>query len=225
MSGCLVIESIVIPVLNGYDLLERCVASIPEPARRILIIDNGDELAANGFYDSPHDVRVVSSSTNLGVATSWNLGIKMEAFATGWLLLNHDAWFDPGAFYAFENDCAEDRITLAGSPPWCCAWIGRGVVSRVGLFCEAFHPAYMEDVDYQRRADVRGVPVVLSGAVVHHDNSSTIRSSGKYQRMNDESHAANNRVYQERWGSVGLGCVPSVLEWSLATRLAQSWDS
>ena len=39
------ITTVVIPVLNGYDLLKRSVGSIPQSVRHILLIDNGDCLS------------------------------------------------------------------------------------------------------------------------------------------------------------------------------------
>ncbi len=41
---------IVIPVLNRYDLLERCLESIDYPVGTLLIIDNGGKA---GLHDQP----------------------------------------------------------------------------------------------------------------------------------------------------------------------------
>lgn len=214
------ITTIIIPVLNRYDLLWRCVESIPERVANILVIDNGDALdeALGGR------VRVLRMPSNLGVPVSWNLGIKAYPYEPGWLLLNSDAYFADDAFVRFERDCGEDRITLAGAPPWCCAWIGRGVVDRVGLFCEAYYPAYMEDVDYEERARRHGVVIAASTANVQHDNSSTIRSDGALRARNDQTHAANLRTHAHRWRGVPANQTPPATEWSLACRTQNAWD-
>ena len=219
------ITTVVIPVLNGYDLLKRSVGSIPHSVPNVLIIDNGDCLSKWDLNELAHPgLRLLSMPSNLGVPQSWNLGIKLYPHEPGWLLLNHDAWFGEGAWERFSKDVGEGRITLAGSPPWCCAWIGRGVVDRVGLFCEAFYPAYMEDVDYERRARALGIPVEMSTATVGHDNSSTIRSDERLLRRNDASHAQNAAIYDNRWHGLQDHEVPAQLDWSLYQRTVNSWD-
>lgn len=219
------ITTVVIPVLNGYDLLKRSVGSIPKSVPHVLIVDNGDCLSKWDLDELDHPgLRLLSMPSNLGVPQSWNLGIKLYPHEPGWLLLNHDAWFADDAWEVFGREVGEDRITLAGSPPWCCAWIGRGVVQRVGLFCEQFYPAYMEDADYERRAHALGVPVVTSTATVGHDNSSTIHSDEALRRKNDATHARNLAIYDNRWSGVQAHEVPTILEWDLHTRLTNSWD-
>lgn len=215
------ITTIIIPVLNRYDLLTRCLESIPASVRQILVIDNGD--AFTGPVDER--VRVLRLPTNLGVAASWNLGIKLYPHEPGWLLLNSDAWFVDDAFSEFSRDCGEGRVTLGGSPPWCCAWIGADVVDRVGLFAEVFYPAYMEDVDYEERCRILRVPVVLSAARVNHDNSSTIHSDAALRLLNDQTHQANVRAYQRRWSRLSQLGVPLEQEWQLETRRRQAWDT
>lgn len=220
------ITTVIIPVLNRYDLLARCIESLPLSVQNILVIDNGDALTWSDLRSVPAEahVRFLSMPSNLGVPQSWNLGIKLYPFEPGWLLLNSDAWMEEDAFSVLDADAAQHNIVLAGSPPWCCAWIGRDVVQRVGLFCEAFYPAYMEDIDYERRAHANDVPVLISSASVRHDNSSTIRSDTELRRKNDASHARNQAIYDNRWDGVQAHEVPAILEWDLRTRLVNSWD-
>ena len=219
------ITTVIIPVLNGYDKLARCVASLPESVENILVIDNGGGVCGpSGLVLEGGRARCLSMPSNLGVPQSWNLGIKLYPHEPGWLLLNHDAWFDAEAWAAFDADCAEDSLTLAGAPPWCCAWVGRSVVDRVGLFCELFYPAYMEDVDYERRCDVLGIAATMSSACVKHDNSSTIKADPVLRRANDATHARNQAVYEERWARVSQLGVPLEAEWRLDARMLNAWD-
>ena len=215
------ITNVIIPVLNRYDLLEECVDSLPIGLTTV-IIDNGDSLIDEAYYPV---ARVVRLPSNLGVPASWNLGIKLYPFAPGWLLLNSDARFEEGAFAEFEAECDSSRIVLAGSPPWCCAWIGRDVVDRVGLFCEAYYPAYNEDVDYEERARRLGVNVTFSHARVTHQNSSTIHSDPELQRKNALTHARNNQTHAARWHGLAPHEVPAPMDWSLHIRMANAWDS
>jgi len=216
-----VITTVIIPVLNRYDLLARCLSSLPPGIPNVLVIDNGNGVPEEAVWPV---ARVLRMPSNLGVPTSWNLGIKLYPHEPGWLLLNSDARFPDGAWDAFARDCGEDRITLAGSPPWCCAWIGRGVVERVGLFCEAFYPAYMEDVDYERRAKALNVPVIYSGANIEHDNSSTIHSDARLLEKNGRTHARNHQIYESRWHGIPEGEVPPHRGWDIHIRRANSWD-
>jgi GT2 family glycosyltransferase len=221
-----VIDVVIIPVLNRYDLLERCIESLDD-VETLIVIDNGDGLPDH--YLDTIQMRMIAKRrylwkmpANLGVATSWNLGIKATPHATGWLLLNSDAHFDAMAFHTMAKDTERADVVQAGAPPWCCTWISAKAVKRVGLFCERFHPAYMEDVDWERRARMLGVSFATSDAVVHHDNSSTIASDPVKAQRNAETHAANHALYEYRWSRSGGG-VPVDMEWSLATRLQQSW--
>lgn len=221
------IPVVVIPVLNRYDLLERCIDSIDYPVETLIVIDNGGQ---SGLHNTPwvvnrtriHDYRILSMPTNLGVATSWNLGIKATPYSDdGWLLLNSDAWFEPGALEQFHNDCSTDSITLAGHPGWACAHIGRGVVHKIGLFCENFHPAYFEDNDYERRAQLNGIPMVRSQAVIRHDNSATLTSNPSYAERNAATFQANQELYQRRWSG---DLYPMHEDWSLDRRCRLGWE-
>lgn len=219
------IQTVIIPVLGRIDLLERCVKSLPE-VRDLIIIDNGDDLAAgvDPLPDWLFGARVWSMPNGLSVAASWNLGIKATPFSDGWLLLNADAYMMGDAWTRLVQDASRDAITLAGQPGWCCAHIGARVVERVGLFCENYHPAYMEDIDYQRRAEVLGITIRKSDAPVGHDNSSTIHSSPARFERNQETHAANIATYHRRWSNLGDDGVPQHDEWSLRVRLDQAWE-
>jgi len=187
-----------IPVLNRFDLLTRAINSIDFPVEKLVIIDNSGEhndIPVNRHVKSLFVLRMPS---NLGVATSWNLVIKSVPRAAGWILLNSDAWYEPGALENFYSTCDENEIQLSGVPPWCNLWVGRKVVERIGLFSEAYHPAYMEDIDYDYRAKAAGVTIMMSDANICHDNSATISSDGRLREMNQKSHRANVRLHDVR---------------------------
>lgn len=217
------INTIIIPVLNQYDLLERAVRSIPTSVTNILIIDNGDQ----GFDAAAHpNVRVLQMPSNLGVATSWNLGIKAYPHEPGWLLMNSDAYFPTVADWAtYYQEAKNSHILLGGEPGWCCAWIGADVVNRVGLFCERFYPAYMEDVDYQRRAELHNIPITKSTANIGHDNSSTIHADTTIYAENQRTHANNRAYYEYRWNRLQPDGLPETAEWNLNTRRTNEWNA
>jgi GT2 family glycosyltransferase len=156
--------------------------------------------------------------TNLGVAASWNLGIKATCKASGWLIVNHDVAFGANGVEDMFRLASTNNLVLGGKPPWSCFWLGAGVVQKVGLFHEGFHPAYFEDNDYEIRAQRKGVEIVRSSAAIFHRNSSTLQSSAQFQQKNQATFDANRRLFEERM----VQDVP--LDWDLNRRLELGWD-
>ena len=112
-------------------------------------------------------------------------------------------------------------MLLNGSmPAWSCAWVGAGVVERVGLFSECYVPAYFEDNDFEKRAQRINVEVRTSGAVIGHDNSSTIGSDPSLADKNAKSFQENGSLHALRWQSG----VPDAGAWDLKRRREFGWD-
>jgi GT2 family glycosyltransferase len=105
-------------------------------------------------------------------------------------------------------------------PGWSCAWVGAGVVERVGLFSECYVPAYFEDNDFEERARRINVEVKVSQARIIHDNSSTIRSDESLADKNSKSFQSNQELHQLRWQTG----VPDVGHWDLKRRRDLGWD-
>lgn len=217
---------IIIPVLNRYDLLERAIRSIDYPVEQLIIVDNGDRydpdmLAWTAPWQYIQNWYLWRMPTNLGVAPSWNLGIKATPHADGWILLNSDAYFEADQLRKFYEECESESITVSsGIAPWSCAWVGAGVVERVGLFSECYVPAYFEDNDFEDRAKRINVEVRSSQAVIRHDNSSTIASDPSLADKNAKSFQANQELHGLRWQS-GL---PDAGHWDLKRRRELGWD-
>lgn len=215
------IPALIVPILTGPQLLYRMLDSIDRPIARLVIIDNGNALNTSTGWPVEHVQRtsVIKMPANLGVAGSWNLGIKATPFAPWWLIANHDVTFEPGALGQFEQMAATDTLVLNGGPqPWCAFAIGEDVIRTVGLFDEALHPAYFEDDDYLRRC-TPDVPLVrLPSGLVHHDNSSTLLSG--YGEQNNRTYGSNAAYYGAKVADGDF----SEGGWSLARRRANSWD-
>jgi len=210
---------IIIPVLNRYDLLEECLRSIDYKVETVIIINNGKGKVDSVGHGMVKNFYVWNMPSNLGVATSWNLGIKSTPFASGWILLNDDAKFLPGKLERFWHSAMADEIQLAGNTPWACAWIGSKVVRDIGLFCEAYHPAYFEDNDYERRAKhAKKVVKVCGDGVIEHVNSATLQADETFRSKNISSFTANNDLNKMRNASFDEG------HWDLQRRLDLSWD-
>ena len=215
------IPVLIVPILTGSQLLYRMLDSIDRPIARLVIIDNGNALNTSTGWPVEHVQRtsVIKMPANLGVAGSWNLGIKATPFAPWWLIVNHDVMFEPGALGQFATMAAPDTLVLNGGPqPWCAFAIGEDIVRDVGLFDESLHPGYFEDVDMERRCTPT-VPIVrLPAGLIHHDNSSTLASG--YGEQNNRTYASNAEYYQRKVGAGDL----TEGTWSLARRRANSWD-
>ena len=216
------LATVVIPVLNRMDLLKRCVDSIDYEIDKLIIINNGQETIPAFFNDFIKETYILYMPSNLGVATSWNLGIKSTPYSDGWVFLNSDAWFNPGALKEYLSTVKRNNIQLVSEdvvlPPWCCAWIGANVVEKIGLFCEGFYPAYFEDWDYERRAKAAGFEITVSQAEVNHEWSSTIKSNTLFNLSNHTTFPANRILYESRNETSDAG------QWSLQRRLDLRWD-
>jgi GT2 family glycosyltransferase len=198
------LENLIVPVLNRYDLLQRMLDSVDVQVQHLLVIDNGASVMAEPLELRPNNnfarVTHLRMPANLGVAGSWNLGIKSFPYAQRWFIVSNDVVFAPGAL-AKLAEANRDEITLTGSAPhWQAFALGDEAVSNLGLFDECgFFPAYFEDNDYMRRAEFAGVNVRRVELELSHDNSSTIKAG--YQSKNDKTFFANQRLHEAKIAS------------------------
>jgi GT2 family glycosyltransferase len=213
------LENLIVPVLNRYDLLQRMLDSVDVPVEHLLIIDNGLGTDTLEISDKFAKVTHLRMPANLGVAGSWNLGIKSFPYAHRWFIVSNDVVFQAGALEKL-SEARRDEITLtADAPNWQAFALGDEAVTNLGLFDECgFYPAYFEDNDYIRRAQFAGVNIRKLDIDLHHDNSSTIKSG--YQSKNDKTFFANQRYYQSKIDSNDY----SPGTWSLEIRRANGWE-
>lgn len=218
------LDNLTIPVLNRYDLLERCLQSIDYPIRHLLIIDNGASSVQEDMeIHVPECVEMTTylpMPANLGVAASWNLGIKSFPYDDRWFFASNDVVFKPGAL---ERLCEArtDEITLSKMfPHWHAFSVGYEAVRRLGLFDEAFFPAYFEDNDYNTRANRFGVSVRKLDIPADHDNSSTLKSDPVFQALNGDTFARNQAYYQAKIKHQNFG--PG--GWDVERRRLNGWE-
>ena len=207
------IPVMIVPILTGPKILYTMLDSIDYPVTKLIIIDNGDCLNTDSGWPVEHvqSTKVIKMPSNLGVAGSWNLGIKSAPFAPWWLIVNFDVTWPAGSLKMFAEQGSADEIVLSQcAQPWSAFAIGENVVKRVGLFDEGYHPAYFEDNDYARRcADeiVRPAPIP-----VRHENSSTL-AAADFGEKNNRTYMSNLDYFQGGGGG-----------WTLDRRRANSWD-
>jgi len=218
------LPNLIVPVLNRYDLLQRMLSSIDYPVKHLLVIDNGASMVLEDMeVDVPDCVEFTTylpMPANLGVAASWNLGIKSFPYDDRWFFASNDVVFKPGAL---ERLCEArtDEITLSKMfPHWHAFSVGYEAVRRLGLFDEAFFPAYFEDNDYNTRANRFGVSIRKLNIPADHDNSSTLKSDPVFQALNGDTFARNQAYYQAKIKHQNFG--PG--GWDVERRRLNGWE-
>lgn len=214
------LPNLIVPVLNRYDLLQRMLSSVDYPIEHLLIIDNGGRADSLFFPELAQNVHFLQLPSNLGVAASWNLGIKLFPHHTRWFFSSNDMVYHPGALEMLAT-AERDEITLSDKfPYWQTFAIGDMVVDKIGLFDEGFYPAYFEDTDYQRRAVAAGVGMTSLPLAISHDNSSTINSDPHLMGKNATTFAYNAHYNDEKamWHDFTEG------GWRLHRRREAAWD-
>ena len=215
------IPVLIIPILNRYDLLDLALASIDYPIEEILIINNGEEK-----YESKREdlnVRVLNLPSNLGVAGSWNLGIKLYPDAQYWMFSSADTAFTPETLPMFKELSNSDRF-VKSVESYSCFTLGENIVKRVGLFDEYIYPAYYEDNDYEDRMVLEGImaegnmpPAAVP--VVKLQHSATIHSDARYAQRNTQTFNANGIYYNEKKMLGDYTC----RGWELERRRQHEW--
>ena len=217
------LENLIVPVLNRYDLLQRMLKSVDVPVQHLLVIDNGASVMAEPLElklgDNFAKVTHLRMPANLGVAGSWNLGIKSFPYAHRWFIVSNDVVFRAGALEKLAK-ARRDEITLSGrAPHWQAFALGDEAVMDLGLFDECgFFPAYFEDNDYMRRAEFAGVNIRRIEIDLDHDNSSTIKAG--YEQKNGRTFFANQKLNQAKIDANAY----SPGTYSLEIRRANGWE-
>lgn len=131
---------VVMPTIS-QEMTKACVSTIdPEFRKNLLIIDNSKE--------------------NLGVARSWNIGVKNV------ITREYDYLVIMSATIRFKDGMRglvklmeenKHPYGLETQHGWHLIVLSRKTLETVGLFDENFYPAYYEDSDYIRRMEILGI--------------------------------------------------------------------
>lgn len=217
----LMIPVLIIPVLNRYDLLNQSLDSIDYEVEELLIINNG--LEENYSYNSNKNikrVRILSLPSNLGVAGSWNLGIKLYPHAPFWTISSADTIIPDGWI--------KKIIEMSGREYFVQGWgynfftIGEDIVRNVGLFDEYIYPAYYEDNDYSDRIIIAGLEDRIINSGLHLDptkGSQTIYSDSNFMNRNHYTFEKNKEYYLSKKTSGDYTC----RGWELDRRRDGEW--
>lgn len=206
--------------LKRFDLAERLLASIDHPVEHLVIVDNSGTQSWNPVKPEwVEKMWLIRVPFGLGLTGAWNLIVKSTPYAPYWVLVNDDAWFEPGSLKAITEDVDRQALNFLDIvPAWSAVVFGEGMVEKVGLYDERFYPLYFDDNDLERRVDHAGIAKKTIQAKVHHENSSTLKSG--FEQVNAQSYKNNNYVFN--WKEENQDFTQG--EWSLAIRRANRWD-
>jgi GT2 family glycosyltransferase len=215
----------VIPVLGfctltRFDLAERLLRSIDFPVEHLVIVDNSGSQSWNPIKpDWVQKMWLIRVPYGLGLVGAWNLIVKSTPYAPYWVLVNDDAWFEPGSLKAITEDVDTQALNFLDIvPAWSAVVFGEGMIDKVGLYDERFYPLYFDDNDLERRVYNAGVPVKTIEAKVHHENSSTLNSG--FAAANSVSYRNNQNLLSQKEKEEDY----SSGEWTLKSRRTNRWD-
>lgn len=206
--------------LKRFDLADRLLASIDYPVEHLVVIDNsGSRSWQPKKPDAVVNLWLIQVPFGLGLVGAWNLIVKSTPYAPYWVLVNDDAWFEPGEMSKIPAEVDTNALNFLDIvPQWSGVVFGEGMVDRVGLYDENFYPLYFDDNDLERRVDLAGVPKKNLTVRMGHNNSSTLNSG--FQKYNSVTYSNNQNLFNLR-ASQGF---TEAFAWTLKARRANRWD-
>lgn len=148
--------NIIIPTLNRKDLLLESLEDLKlnvldsEYCKSLIIIDNGSQ----DIKPIHPKMKVLTQDKNLGVASSWNLGLSFSKDVSASYILNDDIVLGKSGQLLSElvdKAINEDHLVATSHGYWSVILVTNKALEVVGKFDEKFYPAYYEDSDYSQR--------------------------------------------------------------------------
>jgi GT2 family glycosyltransferase len=202
------------------------IASIDYPVDNLVIIDNGADLrhpAAGGPRCDNKLVehfRVLDIPNNLGIAPSWNLGVKLFPFEAIYYFTSNDCVFAPGTLEKLHKQSTRDKVTISELwPHWQLFSVGDKVFENCGLFDEAIFPMNFEDDEFEWRVTEKGFEVEKVDLPMVHDGQMTFKSEPYYALRNQTTYEANGLYFRTKKFERRLNAG----EWSLRIRRVNNW--
>jgi len=199
-----------VAVLPAIDptLAHACIKSLhPEIRARLLLVDN-TETGRIAHVHRQGLAAIYESGRNLGVASSWNLGVKLMADhgADYLLILSQSIRFGRarGIDLLAKVEKRKPAWIAHSQFGWKCLVISAGTFAQVGRFDPIFHPAYREDTDFLYRMGRAGLPSPREngGELMHVMVDAT--SAGDAETIGrglvKVNFAENQRLYVRKWG-------------------------
>lgn len=215
----------IVPVLNRFDLLTQLLESIDYPIDNLLIIDNSNSLENIDHVNFQEVVKVhiLRMPANMGVAGSWNLGIKCYPHAPYWLFMSNDNHWLPGSLHEMNEISHSDFLTMS-NVAWNTFSLGSNVVKKIGLFDENYHPAYYEDTDYMERIRLNNYTDHIKWTSINLKQismSTTLHSDSSFGERNVFTNEENYRYFSKKIyeNEEHINCI----RYDLQRRINQEW--
>jgi GT2 family glycosyltransferase len=186
-----------IPFLGDPAELRACLDSIDIDCQLVIVDNTTRSLAVDV---APDDAWVIEPPGNLGYPASVNLVIKSLPHEPYWLFANHDVTFAPGDLHRLVGATESGDWGWVGIRDWRVFGLTAETVLQVGLWDENFHPAFVEDADYERRCSLAGIRWGFIEGETTHVGSVSLRVHGDDNRR---SYPRNVQRYLDKWG-VGI---------------------
>lgn len=164
MSGLLAVLPIITPdyALPCLDSILRPDSSSGLSQDEILIVDNSrDGLLGHTAHGLGFTVHRDPSGHNLGVARSWNVGVRrvLDEGLDYIILMSATVLFGPILHTTWKRQMEEfwgARVIESDGLSWKLIAIHRSAFERIGIFDENFYPAYFEQTDWCYRLRMVG---------------------------------------------------------------------
>ena len=202
------IPVLIVPTLIHYDHLQNMLDSIDIEINELIIIDNGGKLKSIKCNNAKK-ISIINLPRNLGVAGSWNLGIKLTPYAKWWFIASDDILFLPGQLKRIIDSNFDSIVFdkyIRGS--FSAFGVHENIIEKLGLFNEYFYPGIGEEIDYIEKIYKNGiVPYNIRNLFEHIDEGSNTLKSIKSKINNKElfdelqrsSISFNNKSKLDKW--------------------------
>lgn len=146
------IPTVIVPVLSKYDYLKKMISTIDYSINHLIIVDNGEK-CEKIFHKYINKVSIIKLPFNLGIATSYNLGIKLSPMSKYWIFAQDDMQWNPGGLEKIDRMSGSDKFLygFTHNRPFSCRSIGENVIAKVGLLDESYYPAPGDEFNFHRR--------------------------------------------------------------------------
>jgi GT2 family glycosyltransferase len=197
-----------IPVLGKFEMLKRMLDTIDYPVGLLYIVDNGGGLREESIDWPVENVHIVDSGYNVGVAASWNLIIKANMYEKWWLICNNDIALEAGTLGRLAAKMAEASAPTVtsiamGNPEkglnFGAFAVNDAAIDSVGWFDENYHPIYVEDIDWQRRANLLGIEIHTIPSNTFHEGNASWKDDPSLVEQNQKSWDLNHEYYYAKW--------------------------
>lgn len=207
-----------IPVVNGPQRLKALLASLDVPVQTLALVDHSggpgpvrdlmDQLERDG-WPGVDRICVERPFGNSGVARAWNSVLLNFPSAPFALIANHDVVFAPGVLAQVIRAVDPSKpqwLPLLSRPAAFSAFVITPLVwNRIGLFDEAFRPAYWEDTDYRDRLEadpsierLEQGPWLPAMDAANPSQSASLEDDPNLRRSHEASFALNRLWYYSR---------------------------